>query len=216
MLKLIMFDMDGLMLDTEQLYYQAFSEVCARYNLDSCRNVYLETVGSDDELEREIYKKNFPKLDVNSFCAEIQALCEKKIFDGDVSIKPGLFQLLDAIDSRSHILKAVVTSNCQAIATALLEQAGIFARLDGGVYREMVSRGKPAPDPYLLCCELFSVSPKEALVLEDSEPGLLAAQAAGVHVIAIPDLVMPSEKILLGCLAKCSSLESVIPYLDKI
>ena len=216
MLKLIMLDMDGLMLDTERVYYQAFSEVCVRHGLPVCRDIYLKTVGRDDDMERKIYKESFAPLDGTLLHGEIQALCEEKLRSGTVDVKPGLFQLLDAVDRYGHIRKAVVTSNQREVAVDLLKKTGIFYRLDGGVYREMVTHGKPAPDSYRLCCELFSTLPGESLALEDSEPGIRAAQAAGTTVIAIPDLVEPSEEVLSGCLARCSDLEKVIPYLERL
>lgn len=213
MLKLLILDMDGLMLDTEQLYFSAFSTVCDRHGLSDCYDIYLKTVGADDDYERMVYTTSFPHLDGALFHAEVQAVCAQLMDAGRFQVKPGLFELLDAVDQMGSVRKAVVTSNREEVAAKLLSQAGILDRLDGGVFREMVSRGKPAPDAHLFCCRKFSVSPQEALVLEDSEYGLLAAQAAGIPVIAVPDLIEPSPQTLSKCLARCGRLDDVIPYL---
>ena len=204
------------MLDTEQLYFHAFSQACTRHGLTGQREVYLRTIGVDDETELQIYQESFPQLDGRVFYSEIQAYCQEQIRIGHVAVKPGLFALFDAIDEYPGIRKAVVTSNRREMATALLTQTGVWERLDGGVYREMVSHSKPAPDAYELGCRLFSVPPREALVLEDSEPGLYAAQAAGIPVIVVPDLLEPSEQALSGCMARCSCLKEVIPYLHRL
>ena len=216
MLKLVILDLDGLMLDTERIYLSAFSTVCARFGLPDHRDIYLKTIGADDEQERILYGAAFPHIDSNLFLDEIQAVSAQMIEDGHLTVKPGLFKLLDAIDQMGGILKAVVTSSLEEVSLKLLAQNGILHRLDGGVYREMVSNGKPAPDSHLLCCRMFSVSPGDALVLEDSENGLRAAQAAGIPAIAVPDLLEPSADILSRCLARCGDLEEVIPWLEKI
>jgi beta-phosphoglucomutase-like phosphatase (HAD superfamily) len=215
MLKLVIFDMDGLMLDTERSYLTAFSEVCARYGLPDSRKVYLRTIGLDDKQEREIYRAVFPHIDADHFCAEVQVLCAEFLAAGLYAVKSGLFELLDAIDRIGHIRKAVVTSNLKAVSKEMLARHKILERLDGGVYRDMITRGKPAPDGHLLCCRMFPAAPREALVLEDSEAGLRAALAAGIPAIAVPDLLEPPPEVLSRCLARCDGLVDVIPYLGQ-
>lgn len=213
-LKLVIFDMDGLMIDTEQLYFRAFSDICISHGLEPQREIYTRTVGADNDNEMRIYKEAFPQLDISAFYNEVQERGIELISDGCLPVKPGLFELFDAIENRSGIKKAVVTSNTGDVAVDLLTKTGIMTYLDGGVYREMVTKGKPNPDSHLLCCQMFNIKPADGLVLEDSEVGILAALNAGIPVINIPDLVEPSADILSQCLARFDSLKDVIPFLD--
>ncbi|MDR1132437.1 MAG: HAD family phosphatase [Oscillospiraceae bacterium] len=211
--KLVIFDMDGLMLDTERLNFKAFSDICASYGLADSRDIYIRTLGVDDNTELSVYKAAFPELDGQKFCEAVRNRYTELRRLGDYSVKPGLFALFAAIERKGGIRTAVVTSNTERVAADLLTETGIMPHLDGGVYREMVSRPKPFPDSHLLCCRMFGTDPRDSLVLEDSEPGIRAALAAGIPVIAIPDLAEPSGEILARCLARCGRLSDVIPYL---
>lgn len=217
MLKLVIFDMDGLMLDTEQLYCRAFVDTCLAFGQEPRREIYLSAVGRDDESEACIYQNAFPQIGGSVFYDAVQTKCAELISAGLYTTKPGLFELLDVIERRGGLRTAVVTSNREDAAKTLLTHVGVLPdRLNGAVYREMVARGKPFPDPYLLCCKNMGVAPQEALVLEDSEFGIRAAIGAGIPVIAIPDLVEPPPDVLSRCLARCNHLGEVIPYLDRL
>lgn len=212
MRKLIIFDMDGLMLDTEQLYFRAYTEVCLAHGLEAHRSTFLQMVGADDAAERAFYNEVYPQLGIGGFHAALQARRDALVDAGAYDVKPGLFDLFSAIEGLG-IPKAVVTANGQQAAVKMLAHCGILPHLDGGVYREMVARGKPAPDAHLLCCSRFAVAPKDALVLEDSETGLQASLAAGIPTIAVPDLMGPSKEVLSQCFARCDRLLDVIPFL---
>lgn len=214
-LKLIIFDMDGLMIDTEQINLRAFLETCISWGIEPRSEVYARTIGMDDEREVIIFQEEFPRLDAALFHEDMQKLCAKLIREELPAVKPGLFELFEVIEGRGGIKKAVVTSNTEEIAVDLLTRAGIMSHLDGGVYREMVDRGKPYPDSHLLCCRMLGAEPSETLVLEDSEIGAMAAFNAGIPVISIPDIVEPSPEVLDRCLTRLNSLNDVIPFLDK-
>ena len=213
MAKLIIFDMDGLMLDTEQIYFRAFRDTSDSFGLTLRTDLYMQTIGADDEAELEIYKSAFPDLDGLAFHNAVQDRCAALMKAGEYSVKPGLFELLRAIESKGGIKTAVVTANRKKVAVDLLTKTGIMPHLNGGVYREMVTRGKPFPDSHLLCCQMFSANPWEALVLEDSEIGICAALSAEIPVIAIPDLAEPSDEVLAQCVARCNTLMDVIPFI---
>jgi|GEM_PF-5943456 len=213
MAKLIIFDMDGLMLDTEQIYFRAFLDTSASFGLTPQTDIYMRTIGVDDDAELEIYKSAFPDINALDFHNSVLSRCTALMQAGEYSVKPGLFELFNAIESKGGINTAVVTANRKEVAVDLLTKTGIMPHLNGGVYREMVTRGKPFPDSHLLCCQMFSVNPWEALVLEDSEIGICAALSAEIPVIAIPDLVEPSDEVLAQCVARCNTLMDVIPFI---
>lgn len=206
--KFVIFDMDGLMLDTENLYCKVFFEVCKAHNLSATREQYLHTVGMADSVEIELYKGFFQNFDGEVLHKEVQTECRRRMREGNIPVKTGLFELFDFLTAHG-IKKCVATSNYKEISEHVLQNAGILPHLDGGVYVDMVAHGKPAPDLFLRALADFSVMPDDALVLEDSENGVIAANAAGIRVIMVPDLIIPSEEITKKCFRVCKNLSEV-------
>ena len=216
MLKLVIFDLDGLMLDTERLYMKTLREACEAYGLTYETELYERVAGSGNEYEKQLYAEYFPHADIDEFYNYLQRIQEERLNNGEYEVKPGLFELIQAIEAQGGIKTAVVTCNTQAMSQKMLGEKGILPRLNGGVYCEMVSECKPSPEGYLRCCEMFGVKPWEALVLEDSAMGLRAALSAGIPTIAVPDIVQPPQNVLDRCYAQCASLNEVIPLLDSL
>ena len=212
-LKLVIFDLDGLMLDSERLNCQLYQEGCRALGLTLDFDVFRRTIGCPDEDELELYRACYPGGDAAGLQAYIARRYSERFDKGDVPVKPGLFELFDAIDQKGGIKKAVGTSRARAEAERVLRAKGVWDRLDGGAYADLVEHGKPAPDIFLKCCELFGVNPEDALVLEDSEAGILAAIRGKIPVIAVPDLIEPRPELLSRCRARCDSLLDVIRYI---
>ncbi|MBV8470365.1 MAG: HAD family hydrolase, partial [Burkholderiaceae bacterium] len=128
-------------------------------------------------------------------------------------VKPGLRELLDWLDAHA-IPRAVATSTRRSRALAKLERAGLWPRIQALVGGDEIARGKPAPDIFLRAAELLGVSTPSCIVLEDSEPGITAALAAGMTPIMVPDLHAPSPSLLARNVLVLSSLHEVVAQLD--
>lgn len=208
-LKLVIFDMDGLMFDTERLALNSWlkaGQVCG-YNITE--EIILKFAGRNKVDIGLIFKgyfgEDFPYEKVR---AERFADSDKFMLEKGVPVKEGLFELLDYLEELG-IKKVVATSSGRERAEWLLSSAGILNRFDTIICGDEITKGKPEPEIFLKACEKMDVDPKDAVVLEDSEPGLLAASRAKIKCILVPDLVQHPEEITKLACAKIKSLLEV-------
>lgn len=189
MVKLIIFDMDGVILDSERVANLAWFEVSKKYNLgltlEKLREIKggtsVRTLGILSGLVGEERAKQVLKDK-----KEIQLEIMKQ--EGGVKLKKGVEELLKYIKKIG--LKCVVaTSTSRESATKLLKDTGIFDYFDDLVFGDEVKNGKPAPDIFLKACERFNVKPSEAFVIEDSVLGATAANRAGIKCFVVEDTI---------------------------
>jgi HAD superfamily hydrolase (TIGR01509 family) len=204
-LKGVIFDMDGLMLDTEPIYWasmqQAASELGYSFD-DQMRAVFI---GRSISVWQATLMQTFG-ADYPQFRGRRRQLWEQHVQDVGVVQKAGLDALLNQLDE-NKLLKAVATSSTSPDALLCLGQ--LASRFDAIVTGDEVNKGKPAPDIFLLAAQRLGLSPEHCLALEDSESGSLAALAAGMSVIIVPDLKQPSEELAAQVHRVCSSLHDV-------
>jgi HAD superfamily hydrolase (TIGR01509 family) len=188
----VILDMDGLMLDTEGMSRAAWRKTLAERGLSLSDERYLELIGltlSDVGKKMRVwYGADIP---YDSIYKRKLVLVDEIIASDGIPQKPGLTALLDALDSLG-LRKAVATSTSRDRAMYKLKIAGVAAKFEAFVGGDDVARGKPAPDIFLRAADRLTLPPQECLVLEDSDPGVLAARAAGMRVIIVPDMKPPS------------------------
>lgn len=211
----VLFDMDGLMLDSECLYQEAWQTAASElgYALDTV--VYLSLVGrSNAEAEVTLVKvfgQNFP---VTEFNHRWEARWRELVQSKGISLKPGLLPLLDWLEQQT-VPKAVGTSSNSTEAQLCLTTAGIRDRFAAVVTADQVAAGKPAPDIFLEAAHRLEANPADCLVLEDSNAGVQAAQTAGMAVAMVPDLQSPTEASQAIALKVLPSLHEVLTWLQK-
>ena len=189
------FDMDGLIFDTERLFMEQLAVVMAERGYRLSREVYCKSLGltgkSLEKLMLTEYGMDYPFAQLGRIAREhVDAIAATV----GLELKPDIVTLLQWI--RRQGLKAAVASSTRSdIVERYLEGAGIrkyFSVIVGG---EMVERSKPEPDIFLKAAHLCGFKPEQAVVLEDSENGVRAAVAAGIPVICVPDLKMPEDEV---------------------
>ncbi|MEM7533241.1 MAG: HAD family phosphatase [Chloroflexota bacterium] len=209
----VIFDMDGLMIDTERIAQQAWQQVGAEWGYTFSDDVYLQAIGRTKEdtgvLFKEAYGVSFP---FEEMYAQKQALLHDAVHYGEIPIKDGLLDLLDWLEAQ-HIPKAVATSTARPTATIKLQKTGLIDRFPVTVCGDEIANGKPAPDIYLKAAIGLGIEPATCLVLEDSEPGTHSAHAAGMIPITVPDMKLPSAETRSIAYAVVDSLHDVLDIL---
>ena len=214
MIKAVIFDMDGLMTDTERLFVDIWCQIMRERGEPEYREVLKYCIGLDHATTRkyidETLGSDFPYMEIlQEVSIRSRAYCEEK----GVPVKPGLYELLDFLDSKK-IPYAVATSTKLDRAKWRLRNIGVLDRLSGLVTGDMVGKGKPNPDIFLKAAELMGENPENCMVLEDSPHGILAAFRAGCMPVMIPDLKQPDEETKARLYALLDSLYDV-PKLIK-
>ncbi len=210
---LVIFDMDGLMIDSESLAVRNWLRVAQTLGFDVDTDVVISTAGTTRQRTQEILQAHLGDRFPLQEAAELYAqLSEETYRTEGVAIKPGLLQLLDYLDVR-RIPTCVATSSSRANAEMKLGIVGLTDRFIFFVCGDEVEHSKPAPDIFLAACARGGVLPAEALVLEDSTNGLSAAVAAGIPCVVVPDLVPLTPAHRSQAAAVCDSLADVISLL---
>lgn len=191
----VLFDMDGLMLDTEPISRAAWQRAFAEMGFTLDEATFLSVVGrAQADLQRIFCTAMGPGLDFERAHLLRQRYFQEHVAARGIPVKPGLRALLDWLDAR-EMAKAVASSTTRAEVLARLALTGLQGRFEEIVGGDEIKRGKPAPDIFLLAAERLGVNPERCLVLEDSENGIRAAHAAGMFPVMVPDLKPPTPEI---------------------
>ncbi len=204
----VVFDMDGLMLDSERWERTAWQAAARRQGHTVTEDFYATLVGRREVETRGLLREHFgPGFSLEEFRADVDAQLTDTLARGGLPVKAGLIELLDALDRR-RILKAVASSTIKVSASQRL--GPLLRRFDATAFGDEVSRGKPDPQIYRLAARRLGLAPRLCLALEDSPVGLTAARAAGLVVIVIPDLLpAPAEAPFV-----CKSLKDIADWVE--
>lgn len=190
----VLFDMDGLMLDSERAMLETWREAARSESIQADDALWLSMVGVHDRASFAMLAQRLGEEAATRLRATNDRLYDQRVAAG-LPRKPGLLELLDLLDAHG-VPKAVATSTRRDRAIRKLSASGLIERFAVIVTGSDVEHPKPAPDIYLLAALRLGVDPRRCLVLEDSEPGVRAALAAGATPIQVPDLVAPGEALL--------------------
>ena len=215
MLKAVIFDMDGLMVDTEIISYLCYKKIIESYGYTFSKEEYIERYPGKTLVHSLNYIKDYYHIDfdVNEKILEFRRY-DYELIDQGVQLKKGLITLLKYLKTQ-HYKTIIATSSTKERAMKMLSQFDILRYFDDMICGNEVTQGKPSPEIFLKACEKINVLPEEALVLEDSEAGIEAAYNGNIDVICIPDLKMPNDYHILMCNKVLSSLEEVIEYIPQ-
>ena len=190
------FDMDGLLLDTERVCQHAFQDACRHLSLPILNEVYLKIIGTNAQSIKHILTTGYGvDLDYDSLRAEWLKRYHGVVEHQAIPVKEGVIELLDWLKEQ-NIPLAVATSSDRELAHTKLKLAGLdgyFAQISSGCE---VTHSKPHPEIFLLAAKRLKVEPQKCLAFEDSSNGVRSAIAAGMQVFQVPDLVEPCAHIL--------------------
>lgn len=216
MIKAIIFDMDGLMIDSERVTFECYQEILKGMNLTMDEEFYKTLLGKPLKgiYQRfyDVYGNDFPIEDV---IKDVHALMAKRFETEGVPIKTGLKSLLEYLKENNYKTIVATSSNRDRVDT-ILSQAQITDYFDDSICGDEVTKGKPNPEVFLKSCQKLGVNVDEAIVIEDSEAGIQASYDAGIKVICIPDMKYPEKQYEEKTFKILKDLNGVTEYLKNL
>ena len=207
MKKAAIFDMDGLMFDTERLWKENWIRYAPKYGFEPEPGFPKEVCGTSGENTLNVIRKFYPGIDAAAYRADVRAGVSAATKDS-VPEKEGLHEIVDFF--RENGVKIAVASSSQMSKIEhLLGLSGLKDSFDFVISGESLTRGKPAPDIFLIAAERIGVDPSDCYVLEDGMNGLLAGIAAGCATIMVVDLTEPNDMLRDSCVGIYNSLLEV-------
>ncbi|MGZ3279689.1 MAG: HAD family hydrolase [Caulobacteraceae bacterium] len=204
----VVFDMDGLLIDTETVWRDVQQAEAEAQGLDLPLEVILSLIGKRWRVNRLILQDHFgPDFDVEAFAAAASrrhaAVCR-----AGVAVKAGVVELLDLLDAQG-LPRAIATSSDRSVVTDRLGPGGLVQRFHAVITNEDCVEGKPHLEPYLNAARALGLDPTACLALEDSHSGVRSAHAAGMMTVMVPDLLPATPEIGGLCVAVAETLHQV-------
>ena len=179
--------MDGLLLETEELWDRAEGELFRRHGDEWTFGDKLAVMGTSWEASARYYAERLgqPIERGQALVAEMHELMKLEL-ERDVHARPGAVELLERLREMENVRVALASNSSREMVDIALRVAGLTDAFEAIVTPEDVEHPKPAPDIYVVACERIGVAPHDAVALEDTAPGIAAAKAAGIFTIAVP------------------------------
>ena len=210
----VVFDMDGLMFDTESLAMDAWERAGEHYGYPLTRSLMTATIGINEKDTADYLETMLgPGFDYAKARAVAIDCITSRIQEDGVPVKPGLFPLLDHLRDLGLPL-AVASSSPEDHIRTLLESAHVTGYFQAIISTSAVDKGKPAPDIYLAATRALELDPGLCLALEDSPQGIRSAYTAGLLPVMVPDLIPVTDDIAPLLFAQCETLSDVIGLVD--
>lgn len=213
--KAVIFDMDGLIFDSERETMLSWIEIANKYGIENILKPYMACIGTNKVKTKQIMLDEYgDDFDFDKYAKEASIVYHEKNDNGKLPMKTGVRELLEYLKNAGKKM-AVASSTRKETVVNQLRAAGIDTYFDEVICGDMVKRSKPHPDIFLLACEKMGVSPSKTYGLEDSYNGIRALNKGGLHPIMIPDLLPPTDEMEGLSEVIVKDLLEVIEYLKK-
>ena len=211
--KAVVFDMDGLLVDTEVVVYRAMQRAAGAIGAEMPFDTFKRMVGLQHAHSDLIVLEHFGEgFDLGAWSAAVSAHFREELAAG-IALKAGAAEILDALDALG-LPRAIATSSSLESVHASLGPHSLVDRFHALVTRDVQTNGKPHPEPFLKAAAALGVDPADCLALEDSHNGVRAAAAAGMMTVMVPDMLDPTEEMETLCLRIARDLHEVRAWLE--
>ena len=216
MITAVIFDMDGLMIDSERVTFECYQERLKDMNLTMDEEFYKTLLGKPIKgiYQRfyDVYGNDFP---IENVIQDVHQLMAERFETEGVPVKKGLVELLHYLKDNNYKTIVATSSNRDRV-DKILAQAKITEFFDDSICGDEVTKGKPNPEVFLKSCQKLGVNVDEAIVLEDSEAGIQASYDANIKVICIPDMKYPEKQYEEKTFKILKDLTEVTAYLKSL
>ena len=213
--KAVIFDMDGVIFDSERLVLEGWLEIAAKYGIEGIEEVLPRCLGVNAQATREIFREYYGQdFPYDEYKKEASALFHSRYGNGKLPLKPGVKELLSYLKENGYLV-GLASSTRQAIVEQEIRDAGLMPYFDNLVCGDMLKRSKPEPDIYLKACENLDVEPRMAVAVEDSYNGIRSAKRAGMVPVMVPDMVQPDEEMRSLAHKICKDLFEVKNWISE-
>ena len=194
-MKAIVFDMDGVLFDTERICMNTWHEMARERNLEHMDQVAENSIGRNrvaiEKIYHDVYGEDFP---VAQFLDESRRRMWDSIEQNGLKLMKGVMELLIYLRQSDYRI-AIASSSGDQVIERYLEIAGMRQYFDRIVGGNQIQNSKPSPDIYLKACEVLGANPPDTIAVEDSPNGIRSAYSAGMIPVMIPDMIQPDEEI---------------------
>ena len=212
----VVFDMDGVIFDTERLVIEFWKEVAKKHNIPNVEHTCIQCLGTNRVRTREIFLENYgADFPFDPYRAELTELFNTHYKGVPLPTKPGVRELLNYLQEQD-IKVGLASSTAQHLVRDEIGTAGLLPYFQTLVCGDMVEHSKPAPDIFLKACEILNADPTKSIAIEDSFNGIRSAHCAGMTPIMVPDQVQPTDEIRTLAFHVMPSLLDVLNWLKTL
>lgn len=212
----VVFDMDGVIFDTERLVIEFWKELAKKHNIPNVEHTCIQCLGTNRVRTREIFLENYgADFPYDPYRAEVTELFNTHYKGVPLPTKPGVRELLSYLQEQD-IKVGLASSTAQHLVRDEIGTAGLLPYFQTLVCGDMVEHSKPAPDIFLKACEILNADPTKSIAIEDSFNGIRSAHCAGMTPIMVPDQVQPTDEIRTLAFHVMPSLLDVLNWLKTL
>ena len=212
----VVFDMDGVIFDTERLVIEFWKEVAKKHNIPNVEHTCIQCLGANRVRTREIFLENYgADFPYDPYRTEVTELFNTHYKGVPLPTKPGVRELLSYLQEQD-IKVGLASSTAQHLVRDEIGTAGLLPYFQTLVCGDMVEHSKPAPDIFLKACEILNADPTKSIAIEDSFNGIRSAHCAGMTPIMVPDQVQPTDEIRTLAFHVMPSLLDVLNWLKTL
>lgn len=194
-MKAVIFDMDGVIFDSERAVYNEWKEIADKYGFQNLDTVYQKCIGVNAAKAKELFLEFYgPDFPYETYREEESRKYHAKYDNGNLPVKKGVRELLSALKENGFFV-AIASSTRQAVIEHQIEHAGLMRYFDRIVGGEAVQKSKPAPDIFLAAAQGLDGPLSDIFVVEDSYNGIRAAKSAGMRPVMVPDMLSPDDEM---------------------
>lgn len=214
-MKAVVFDMDGVLFDTERLCMEGWRQVAGQQGIQGMEEISMLCIGlNGGDTKRLVLERLGGDFPYDDFRGKVSDWVWEQIRKKGLPVKEGVRKLLPYLQHSGYKI-GLASSTRYASVISHLKEADIIDYFQVIVTGDMIEHSKPQPDIYLLACRKLDVSPEEAYAVEDSPNGIRSAYSAGMKPIMVPDMVEPDEEMRKLSFLICDSLTEVMRFFNR-